>query len=203
MRVLCFDIGIKNLSFIDVQSTSLRDPLRVERWDVLDISKTKDGYEISTKDFALLSVNMLRVLKDNFNPLDYNVIMIENQPVLKNPIMKSLQIVLYTFFTIPTLDNVNNTKVRFVNASKKLKANTILTNIILERVQATLPESKSAYTSRKKLAIGVVLEILREGAVVIDSDIWASTLQAHKKKDDMSDAFLMAINVVVNAFQST
>ena len=45
-------------------------------------------------------------------------IVIENQPVLKNPTMKSIQIMLYSYFLIK---NKNIKIIKLLNASNKLK----------------------------------------------------------------------------------
>ena len=50
--------------------------------------------------------------------MDCDHIIIENQPVLKNPTMKSIQIMLYSYFL---LKNKKMKSIQLVNACNKLK----------------------------------------------------------------------------------
>ena len=214
---IAFDVGIKHLSFIEATTqdavNSMLLDLDIKRWDILDISVTKEGYTISTKEFTLLSENMLRILKERFDPLQYDTVVIENQPVLKNPIMKSLQIVLYTYFAYSKVDTTisNKPRIKFVNASNKLKPNAIISKEDIERVQLSIPKAATAYANRKKLGVALTSHVLQKGVVVQNSSKWLAELQVSRKKDDLADAFLMVLNMLCqesqnsspNAFQST
>ena len=49
-------------------------------------------------------------------------IIIENQPALKNPIMKSIQMIIFTYFNLRgKIDNNSIDKILFLSASNKLK----------------------------------------------------------------------------------
>lgn len=205
---IAFDVGIKHLSFIEITTPQDIRDLDIKRWDILDISVTKDGYTINTKDFTMLSENMLRMLKERFDPMAYDTVVIENQPVLKNPIMKSLQIVLYTYFAYSKVqpDALNTPRIKFVNASNKLKPNTIITKDDIERVQLSIPKAATAYANRKKLSVALVADVLKKGLTVQNSSRWLAEIETSRKKDDLADAFLMALNALCQAnpaFQST
>ena len=58
--------------------------------------------KINTKTVTLFDISkeMLAQLSKNENMLKADKVIIENQPVLKNPTMKSIQMILYSFFVI-------------------------------------------------------------------------------------------------------
>ena len=55
--------------------------------------------------------------------LDAKYVFIENQPCMKNPTMKSIQIIVYSYFIIKGLQNKDSNKehIIFQSASNKLK----------------------------------------------------------------------------------
>ena len=70
-----------------------------------------------------LGRNMIQLLKEKTAFLEADYVLIENQPVLKNPTMKSIQMILYSYFLISGVMNHNNgMKIHFITASNKLKA---------------------------------------------------------------------------------
>ena len=106
--------------------------------------------------------------------LSCNDILIENQPVLTNPTIKSISMLLFSYF-------INkNPNVRFINAITKL-------NYDKERTKEYLKESKNKYKARKELSIMYTNEILQN--VEIDSSLMLY-YSSSKKKDDLADAFL-------------
>jgi hypothetical protein len=169
--------------------------ISINNWDVIDISQTLSGHQIAVKDFNMLSTNLLQILASRFSDtFVYNTIAIENQPVLKNPTMKSLQIVLYTYFAMKSINNKTQ-KIQFVNAIKKLKPNKFISPEHIQNIQASIGQY-SAYTLRKKISIQLVNHVLNDLDIVKNKTEWDVHFQKHKKKDDLSDAFLMALNVV-------
>ena len=76
----------------------------------------------SNYDLLKLSKIMMEELNSKTDFLNHEVICIENQPALKNPTMKSVQMLLYSYFIIegvckdPICSNV-----QMINARNKLK----------------------------------------------------------------------------------
>jgi hypothetical protein len=120
-----------------------------------------------------------------FNTLDEKTIfseceniVIENQPVLKNPTMKSIQIMLYSYFLIK---NKNIKIIKLLNASNKLK---VYKGKISNEEHETLSKIKDKYRRNKMTAI------LHASLMIDDKDI-LNYFNSHKKKDDLADAYLM------------
>lgn len=125
-------------------------------------------------DLYSYGVNMYKLLDDIPELLKCEKIMIENQPVLKNPTIKSISMLLFSYF-------INkNENIYFINASNKLKINEKYTN-------EQLRQSKNKYNTRKKLSIKYTDKILSE--IKIDNTLLLFYIN-HKKKDDLADALL-------------
>lgn len=107
-------------------------------------------------------------------------IVIENQPSLTNPTMKSISILLFGYFIV-----MKHPCVEFISPSKKLKVNEQLTKSILS--ECTTKPLK--YSTTKELGVKYSEELLKS---FIDNTKWFELLHASKKKDDLCDAFLHA-----------
>ena len=103
-----------------------------------------------------------------------DTILLENQPVLKNPTMKSVQILL--FATLRDLLQPAPPPLKLVHAGKKVTG------------KAT---GDAGYKSRKDASEGAV-EGQLSGATVADAAQWLTHFRAQAKKSDLADAFLMA-----------
>ena len=87
MRLLSFDVGIKNLAFCDVEFGE--SATRVQGSGVLDVSGKTVAQTIS---------NIVERLGSRFGDDSYSTILIENQPSFKNPRVKTVQTAIHTWF---------------------------------------------------------------------------------------------------------
>lgn len=115
--------------------------------------------------------------------MEVDEILIENQPSLRNPTMKTLATLLYSYFVIRGITDTKRTKsnikeVRFVSPSNKLKVDKTTTMKTLKKED----DSSKIYKMTKKLGEKYCK------ALISKNDL--SILEKHKKKDDMCDAFL-------------
>ena len=149
--------------------------------------KTKNDLKLKIREFlrknkirketSLDYQKIVRNLENHFEYLFQNYtidyIVIENQPCLKNPTMKSIQMILFTLFCLKT-----ESTVRFINASEKMKF------CYLNHFVQEIP--KDSYKKTKKASIDVVLKVLQNHS-------WRSVIELSKKKDDLADVFLQAL----------
>jgi hypothetical protein len=98
-------------------------------------------------------------------------ILLENQPVLKNPTMKTVQILL--FATLRDLLQPGPPPLRLVHAGKKVQG---------------LAGGDAGYKSRKDASEAKVVQTLPK---VAEGATWLATFQSHTKKSDLADAFCM------------
>jgi hypothetical protein len=104
-------------------------------------------------------------------------ILLENQPVLKNPTMKSVQILL--FATLRDVLQPGPPPLKLVHASKKVKG-------------AATTTGDAGYKGRKDASEARVEEVLgRAVPVVSDAGGWLTRFKAHAKRSDLADAFCM------------
>tara|TARA_B100000161_G_C33412225_1_gene351626 strand:- start:9 stop:656 length:648 start_codon:yes stop_codon:yes gene_type:complete len=209
MKILSFDIGIKNLSFC-----LLDNDKKILDWGIINICCEEECQHINnknnnkccnsasfiTENNILLCNNHSKQKKysgkkgklkknnsiynignklveelDKYNFLDCEHIIIENQPSLKNPTMKSIQMILYSYFLIKS----NHLKLEMINARNKLKA---------YKGEQIPCDIKDKYKKNKYLAIEYCKKM------IVDEDIkYIDLFNSSKKKDDLSDSYLQGI----------
>ena len=128
------------------------------------------------KDLAIFGKklqNELEKRKDVFlNNVDY--VVIENQPSLQNPFMKSIQMLLYSWFLY------NGATVMMLNANSKTK--------VYNGPEIEKPKLKSKYSIRKKMGILQCKYLLKENKYALNM------LETNKSKcDDLCDSYLLAV----------
>jgi hypothetical protein len=146
-------------------------------------------------------------LYDGLNAIkieDVNEVVIENQPALKNPRMKSIQMFIYSFFFIGGKNGrlLDLNQVVFFSATKKLNPTNIVDNILKKNKKITNEEPApapspaqeeeplseyKAYKKRKNDSIFIVSCVLDE------MDNWKRFFLSHPKKDDLADSLLQGI----------
>jgi len=117
------------------------------------------------------------LFKDHLDTVE--TIIIENQigPLANK--MKTLQGMLAQYFIMKN----NHIKIEFISSSNKLK----------EFIKET--EEKLNYKQRKNLGIKTCIEIVSCNFQYAN---WATFIQTHKKKDDLSDCFLQGLWYIKN-----
>jgi len=106
-----------------------------------------------------------------------SVIRLENQPVMTNPTMKSVQIILFTL-----LGHRLETEYGWTGIIDFVHAGTKSRGVVADLSGAT------AYTQRKKTAEADVDAILER----LGDTTWLTYFRSRTKKSDLADAFLMA-----------
>lgn len=180
MHVITFDIGIKNFAFCYAHVNPDKS-ITILKWDCVSLVD-KDAI-VKKKGISELTDALLEFLVEAFSDVDFDYVFVENQPATMNGLMKSMSMVVYTFFKMRAIGQV-----LFINATNKLKC---------EKNPGKAP-GKLTYNDRKKLAIRMTREYLQERAP--DRLEWFNTL---KKADDYSDTFLYIIYVVENEIVKT
>ena len=192
MRVLSWDVGIKNLAYciLDTDDKYKQDEEKEKEehcanilfWDVITLqNESKHLHKLSEELFEKL--NSMGELYDNID-----VVVIENQPCMRNPKMKTMQIMLYSFFVMKcnTLmkgditDDFKKTKVCMMSANNKLKC------YKGETIELKT-KSKSKYIIRKKMAIEHCKFFIKSNEINYDYFMSSS------KKDDLADSYLQGL----------
>ena len=123
---------------------------------------------------------LTKLQQQKHNLLQVDSIIIENQPVLKNPTMKSIQMILYTFFTEHGLMEQSSpiSCIKLFSARNKLKTYDGPT------IACTL---KNKYNKRKFLSIEYTKYFIKQDKK------WYEFFLSNTKKDDLADCYMQGI----------
>lgn len=148
---------------------------------------TKNLSQSCTKQsLTKLGLSIAEKLDSNKEFFDADEILIENQPALKNPTMKTISSMIFYHFVIRGMkDKVGkyNNNINFVSPSGKLKINNKKSNDEIKKGK----NEKQEYDIRKELGIKYTK------AIINTKDL--QYLNSFKKQDDLCDAFLQAIRI--------
>ena len=161
VRILSFDPAIKNIGMCILDfDNETKQINKIIEMQLLDISRGKPCKSIK---FDNLMDNLIEAL-ENVNLDGVDTVLIENQPSLQNPKVKSVAVALFVFFK----QKKEIKEVKFVSPSKKLSKD----------------ENKLNYQQRKKKGIEKAHNLL--------SDENKKRLLGFKKKSDICDCILNA-----------
>jgi len=220
MRVLSWDVGIYNLSYCIIEKIENEDP-KIIGWDIVNLVDN----EQMKKNRNLLFENIPRKLHEIPQLLDVDLVVIENQPSLKNPQMKSIQMILYSYFLILGKVIGNETtksyidKIDFCSASNKLKIYDGPV-IVLEEKKSRKKKNEQQNVEQQNVEQQNVEDenkpIKKKASSVKYADKKKLAIEHakyfiqkyspqhidffndHKKKDDLSDSFLQGLYYIKN-----
>ena len=126
-------------------------------------------------------------------------IFIENQPVFKNPIMKSISVSIFIFFSLKKLENNIIKEVNFINASVKTKNDFIdkLNSVFFTKSKI---KNFKNYNNKKTFSEDIINQLIPKldySICKINNIINFSNYIITKKKDDLADTFLYLIYLIV------
>ena len=121
MKILSWDVGIINLSYCILDYDKDTKEKSIYKWGIINLIDDPS----MKKNMNLVFENIPKKLNEYDFLLDVDAVVIENQPSLKNPKMKSIQMIVYSYFLMygKVLNNQENKikDIDFCNASNKLK----------------------------------------------------------------------------------
>jgi hypothetical protein len=214
MKILSWDVGIYNLSYCILEKNKESNEVKIIDWDIVNLV---DNDEMK-KNRNLIFENIPRKLHEKPQLLDVDIVVIENQPSLKNPQMKSIQMILYSYFLIlgKVIGNGDKStgyidKIDFCSASNKLKiydgpeiileektkrnkkiVKSIPSETIVEGNIELVDKTKSKKTTIK-YADKKRLAIEHAKYFVEKDEQFKDFFNNHKKKDDLADSFLQGL----------
>lgn len=197
-RVVSFDIGVKNLACCVLELD--RDPTargaaaagagperaRVLFWTVFSLAAEKERIpsvnELSGRLFAVLDELVLG-LERVAGVATLDMVLLENQPSRLNGAMKSLQMMIYSYFQLRRHWEGRALAVQMVSAGQKTQGH--------DCAIAT-PESRG-YKPKKGYALNKWNAVQIAHSYVAGDDALARRFAAHRKKDDLADALCQAL----------
>ena len=127
---------------------------------------------------------MVKLLDTKPNFLEVNNVLIENQPALKNPTMKTVQMILYSYFLINGVNKPDKPldNIEMINARNKLK---------VYKGPPVVCIIKNKYNKTKYLGIQYCKYMINENDKIDQK--YRDKFQNSKKQDDLSDAYLQGM----------
>jgi hypothetical protein len=182
--ILSIDVGIKNLSFCILKSSP--DTTTIDDWKNIEVFEGN----IKKLPIEVLTENIIQSLMQHFDEnSNIDVVLIENQPMLKNGLMKTVAVVIFTFFNMMKIQFGNVQCVKFISATNKLKCT------LAERL--TKEGFKNDYKDRKRLSIELAKLYI---PIVCPSKLeWFSN---QKKKDDCADCLTQGIYYIEHVLKN-
>jgi hypothetical protein len=163
MRILGIDCGFKNLAYC-LYDSELK---AIHTWEVVDISE-KSSY---------IPEKCIEYFDKHLNLLECDRVIIEKQPP-RNGKMRVMEAALYCYFILRGKLDESKPISRVETYSAKHKLGGMLGL-----------SGKKSYGARKKAAIHKVMELLGKET----DDKWLRYFCEHKKRDDLSDSWLMVL----------
>ena len=196
--VLCKDKKIKDWGIINLNENPCCDVKLKKKCDKQSTYEVKGDPNVKycctahSKKFSkkkklntnhdLLKISQLCVSK--LRELDIKQVgsvLIENQPALKNPVMKSIQMMIYTFFVMDGVMSESSKieKIHMINARNKLK---------VYKGPKIECNKKGKYAQNKYLSVEYTKEMIKD-----EEECFQELFKESKKKDDLADAYLQGI----------
>lgn len=132
----------------------------------------------------VLAKNMYEKLDNLKFVLDVDEVLIENQPTLKNPVMKNIASLLFGYFILRGVIEHRINVVKFISPLNKMKINSEISKDVLGKYEKKYEIKKAT----KNLGITYTKIILSEKQHNLN------LINTHSKIDDLCDAFLQGYN---------
>jgi hypothetical protein len=144
---------------------------------------------ISSINFDDIKYKIISELDKRKHLLNTNYVVIENQPSIKNPRMKSIASTLYDYFLIrgifdKIINNSNIIQVKFQAPSNKLK---LINEGDKQELVKISGNDQQTYKLTKALSIKYCSDLIKH---LPDMTAY---FNSNKKKDDLADSFLQAV----------
>jgi hypothetical protein len=177
-KILAIDVGIKNLSYCYIDTSP-----KIIKWETICVTDENcKKIPLDRLTDALLDT-LFKYFDDSF---EADVVLIENQPMLMNGNMKSVAVIIYTYFNMMRKKTGNIGQVKFIAASNKLKC------------KKAIDLNTETYKDRKKASVDLARLYIVE--LFPDHLEW---FDKQKKADDASDSFNFAIYYMEKVLELT
>jgi hypothetical protein len=154
-------------------------------------AKKITGQNCSQQPIQELSQKLFTKLDSDKELINVDEVLIENQPSLKNPNMKTIASILYSYFIMRGIIDKDITKsqiqnVKFISPSNKLKVDKSVTQNKLDNAK----DKKEYYDITKGLGKIYCTNLIKETE--------KHFLSSHVKQDDLCDCFLQGFQYLFN-----
>ncbi len=191
MIYISFDIGVKNLALCILKYEN--DKLSIIDWRIISLAESKKqvkGIDIISEILYLELDNIIGSLEE-LNIKHIHKVIIENQPSNLNGIMKTIQLLIFSYFNLLKHWESRVDEVILINASHKLQNHSYIPSskaIITNKI-----DKREKYKLNKADSVEVCKYYIR------DSKELQEIFNSNKKKDDLADTCIQTISYLRKA----
>jgi hypothetical protein len=139
---------------------------------------------ISTQTLAIKLYELLDTMPELLNVRE---VLIENQPSMKNPTMKTISSIIFSYFILKGMVQTKKIQnVKLICPSNKLKVGTDANDKLKSIKKEEGGNDRKVYQMTKKIGIMFCKELIK------DDPIHLEMINRQKKQDDLCDSFLQA-----------
>lgn len=194
MIYISFDIGVKNLAVCVLDHT---DVIRILDWRIITLAESKKelkGIDDIAERIYMEMDNIMGTLKEqNISKIDY--VLIENQPSNLNGVMKTIQHIIYCYFSLVKYWDKEVDNVVLVNASLKTKNHEFQPDVNVPTASPDAKKNPKGF-KREKYKLNKATSIAICNHYIKDDQKLLEIFQHNKKKDDLCDACLQAVSYI-------
>jgi Poxvirus A22 protein len=193
---ICFRKGVVSSEPITGDSISPEPMYQMceahkKKWSEGHWTKTKKQ---TTQDWITWGKRMYMYLKDHpeiWEDVDH--VLIENQPSMKNPTMKTYQAILSSFFLQKSLEGYPNIQIHLLSATNKNKVPFPPSESMPMGNHQSIQKGKSSYKENKQSSI----QCCEEWLTYLQFPEWVPYFAKFHKKDDLADSFLQGLYYIL------
>lgn len=191
MLYISFDIGVKNLALCILNQDN--NLIEIIDWRVITlVEKKKDINGLNSISEILFYEldNIMGSLEElKYDKIDY--VLIENQPSNLNGIMKSIQLLIFSYFSLLKHWDKLNMNVLLINASLKLQYHTFKPEPLkIDNTRTKKQQKSDKYRKNKNDGIEITKYYIKE------NEILNNYFTKHIKKDDLADTLLQTVSYI-------
>lgn len=192
MIYISFDIGIKNLALCILDKKD--NNISIIDWRIISLAEKKKDVKGLNMISEILYIELDNII-GSLNTIGYDKIekvIIENQPSNLNGIMKSIQLLIYSYFNLLKHWENKVDEVILINASIKLQNHKYIPSSRLNNdIDLKKLKRIEKYNMNKKDAIEICRYYIKDDKYLLEF------FESNKKKDDLSDTLLQTISYII------
>lgn len=165
---------------LDTKGTKTALMARVEAVATMPLVKKKSVMSFADNTCNLHDAIRGWIERDWLKLQDVKDVYIEHQPVLKNPVMKTVQLLIFATMRCKFMASGSDVKFHFVHAGKKVKGAAV---------------GDAGYKDRKAGGEARVKEYLTKFPLVSAQQDWLRWWLTQTKKDDLADTLCMLLDI--------
>ena len=192
MIYISFDIGIKNLALCILENVD--NNINIIDWRVITLAERKkdvNGLNSISEILFYELDNIIGCIEElKYENIDY--VIIENQPSNLNGIMKSIQLLIFSYFSLLKHWDKFIGQVLLINASLKLQYHSFNPEPLIkfDSNRTKKEQKRDKYRNNKNDGIEITKYYIK------DNEILNSYFIKHKKKDDLADTLLQTVSYI-------